>query len=407
MICRHLLIPNPIGSLPCPSLCIFLSDSLLLSAPISFSISNAFRTGISITEDIYISVYLSNLAAPTDETSHCHLYLVSYLIFLFTCRASFWRYTDNSFETLLPTLEGLNYEAQAIQQVRDILEHIQEHPLGVEGVSLRRSFPLGEFLLEALQQLEAHDLIKRVGVASYMYVHKAHMRNWVVHTFHIKRLERERVQNWVSASPATLPGVMGQKRKMVDQSLDLQASCSKKARLDEEPQQSSGEDTDSEEALLQCARRSKRMKKSETKAKTEMKSDSEATRDVIAMRPHPWIRVNASLNRRVLDRWMGALLSECITRNGCTVHSLFLRFPHLLPVDTMLLLELLCDLGCLRLVELDPPTVHLESSYDDDLQERPATILYDPKYTYVKVQTDAIGQLTNFIGIKKYTSEFI
>ncbi|XP_017857627.1 PREDICTED: general transcription factor 3C polypeptide 1 isoform X1 [Drosophila arizonae] len=322
-------------------------------------------------------------------------------------KASFWRYTDNSFETLLPTLEGLNYEAQAIQQVRDILEHIQEYPLGVEGVSLRRSFPLGEFLLEALQQLEAHDLIKRVGVASYMYVHKAHMRNWVVHTFHIKRLERERVQNRVSASPATLPGVVGQKRQMVDQSLDLQPSCSKKARLDEEPQQSSGEDTDSEEALLQCARRSKRMKKSETKTKTEMKSDSEALRDVIAIRPHPWIRVNASLNRRVLDRWMGALLSECITRNGCTVHSLFLRFPHLLPVDTMLLLELLCDLGCLRLVELEPPTVHLESSYDDDLQERPVTILYDPKYTYVKVQTDAIGQLTNFIGLKKYTSEFI
>lgn len=291
--------------------------------------------------------------------------------------------------------------------MRAILEHIQEHTLGVEGISLRRTFPLGEFLVEALQQLEAHDLIKRVGVASCMYVHKAHMRNWVVHTFHIKRLERERVQNQVSASPATLPAVVGQKRQMVDQSLDLQPSCSKKARLDEEQQQSSGEDTDSEEALLQCARRSKRMKKSETKAKPEVNSDSEGTRDVIAMRPQPWIRVNASLNRRVLDRWMGALLSECITRNGCTVHSLFLRFPHLPPVDTMLLLELLCDLGCIRLVELEPPTVNLESSYDDDFQERPVTILYDPKYTYVKAHADAIRHLTNFIGIKKYTSEFV
>lgn len=34
-------------------------------------------------------------------------------------------------------------------------------------------------------------LIKRVGIYSFMYVHKNHIRSWVVHTFNLKRLDRE------------------------------------------------------------------------------------------------------------------------------------------------------------------------------------------------------------------------
>lgn len=323
-------------------------------------------------------------------------------------RTSYWRYTENTFDILRPTLQSKNYDTSAIQHMEEILVYIEERPLGVEGIELRRIFPFGKFLFDALHQLESHDLIKRVGVASHMYVHKNHIRNWVVHTFHMKRLEHERIQTIVAASPATPQAVLGEKRRLSALD-DVELPCtSKQAKLDMEEPSNASEDTDNDDSQLNSSRRSKRVKlRTESPlAPPPSTTEDDSNRDVIVMRPQPWIRVNASLNRRVLDRWMGAILSECICRNGCTVHNLFLRFPHLLPVDTMFLLELLCDLGCIHLMEMQPQKVDLETTYDN-LEEQPATEIYEPKLTYVVTRCDAIARLTTFIGDKKYSSEFI
>ncbi|KAH8378377.1 hypothetical protein KR093_011070 [Drosophila rubida] len=325
--------------------------------------------------------------------------------------SSYWRYTENTFDTLLPTLQAKNYDASAIQHMKEILEYIEQRPLGVVGLELRRIFPFNKLLLEMLHQLEAHDLIKRVGVLSHMYVHKLHMRHWVVHTFHITRLERDRIQLQVAAVPAMPQVALAKKRKpSIDES--EQPSTSKQAKLALESQPVSSEDSVSDYELPNSqVMSSKRTRSSVNKppkppALTQSTTD-DITREVIVMRPQPWIRANASLNRRVLDRWLGAVLSECISRNGCTVHSLFLRFPHLQPVDIMLLLELLCHLDCIHLMELEAPTVHIETSYDEDLKEEQVTELYDPSCTYVTAHCDAIGGLTRFIGNKKYSTEFI
>ncbi|XP_017152557.1 uncharacterized protein LOC108162362 [Drosophila miranda] len=318
-------------------------------------------------------------------------------------KATYWRYTENTFATLLPTLKKRRYDANAIRHIEDILNYIERLPLGVPAMELRTSFPLGDFLLEALHALADHDLIKRVGVASYMYVHKRHIRNWVVHTFHIKRLERERVQTQVSAAPATLQAVIGQKRKEEAQQEreTEQAHPSKKIKLAEQNSSDSESDEAGEESVA------KRPKRSIKKEPFVNAVRNEASHDAIVMRPQPWIRLNASLNRRVLDRWLGAVLSECISRIGCTVHSLFLRFPYLVPVDVMFLLELLTDLGCLHLMELQTQKVHVETMQDEQCGEQLVTELYEPTLTYIIAHGDAIGRLTSFIGRKKYSTEFI
>ncbi|XP_017132479.1 general transcription factor 3C polypeptide 1 [Drosophila elegans] len=319
-------------------------------------------------------------------------------------KAAYWKYTENTFDTLRPVLHERGFDARAIRHMEDILKHIEQQPLGAKGLELRRIFPLGDFLLETLHLLADHDLIKRVGIVGHMYVHKNHIRNWVVHTFHIKRLEREKVQPQVAAAPGTLLAVVGHKRRL--EATETSSSIpEKKIKLME--QQSTGSDSD--EAGGSAAKRPKRVKRKDTSTGVA-NSAIEASRDAIAMRPQPWIRVNASLNRRVLDRWLGAILSESISRVGCTVHSLFLRFSHLVPVDIMFLLELLHDLGCVQLVEMRPLKVHVESLLEDDDadgEEQPVTELYDPMQTYVQVHGCAVGRLTNFIGLKKYNTEFI
>lgn len=55
----------------------------------------------------------------------------------------------------------------------------------------------------------------------------------------------------------------------------------------------------------------------------------------------PWIRVNGSLNRRVLDKWMGLILLYCLQNPGVTVGSLSLRFNLMHPVQVRLLLEVI------------------------------------------------------------------
>lgn len=57
------------------------------------------------------------------------------------------------------------------------------------------------------------------------------------------------------------------------------------------------------------------------------------------IRIQPWIRVNGSLNRRVLDKWMGTLLMYCISHTGSTIMKIATRFNVLQPTQVRILLE--------------------------------------------------------------------
>lgn len=67
------------------------------------------------------------------------------------------------------------------------------------------------------------------------------------------------------------------------------------------------------------------------------------------MQISPWIRVNGSLNRRVLDRWMGLVLAYCISHAGVTILRISTRFNLMQPIHVRTLLEYLQELECIRL----------------------------------------------------------
>lgn len=46
----------------------------------------------------------------------------------------------------------------------------------------------------------------------------------------------------------------------------------------------------------------------------------------------PWIRVNGSINRRVIDKYAGTILLHCIENFGLTLFTLCTRFHYLLPI---------------------------------------------------------------------------
>lgn len=53
----------------------------------------------------------------------------------------------------------------------------------------------------------------------------------------------------------------------------------------------------------------------------------------------PWVRIDGTINRRVLDRWLGVMLSYCIDKPGITVTGISRRFTNLKPVECMTLIE--------------------------------------------------------------------
>lgn len=54
----------------------------------------------------------------------------------------------------------------------------------------------------------------------------------------------------------------------------------------------------------------------------------------------PWVKIDGTLNRRVLDRLLGAVLSHVLLKPGCSVYQVAERFhPALQPFQTRELIE--------------------------------------------------------------------
>jgi len=67
----------------------------------------------------------------------------------------------------------------------------------------------------------------------------------------------------------------------------------------------------------------------------------------------PWVRIDGSLNGRVLYRLLGAVLSHILQKPGCSIYDLAERFhPALQPFHTRELVEILTKIECLELYSI-------------------------------------------------------
>nr|CAD7425047.1 unnamed protein product [Timema monikensis] len=130
--------------------------------------------------------------------------------------------------------------------------------------------------------------------------------------------------------------------------------------------------------------------------------------DRIRVSIRPWVRVDGSLNRRVLDRMLGAVLGHVMCQPGESIKKCEERFtPALQPFHTRELIEVLEKLECLKLQVVKtswkttlfskPSTVIIE---DSDGTEDEADIVLQPQH-------DALLRLGIFIGEKSYASDFL
>ena len=121
----------------------------------------------------------------------------------------------------------------------------------------------------------------------------------------------------------------------------------------------------------------------------------------------PWIRVDGTLNRRVLDRLLGAMLGVIMQTPGLTVASLMQRFtPAIQPIHCRELVMILSDLKCISIVKISTPKAPSLFSKPSMTVFSKANMLDDDSELIVEAEVDAIVKLGMFIGDKVYTTDF-
>nr|XP_045612135.1 general transcription factor 3C polypeptide 1-like isoform X1 [Procambarus clarkii] len=128
----------------------------------------------------------------------------------------------------------------------------------------------------------------------------------------------------------------------------------------------------------------------------------------ISVAVRPWVRLNGTLNRRVLDRMLGAVLSLVMERPGISGRDIVCRFsPALQPAHTHDLLDTLVQLQCIvreHLIHSHKPSLFSENVdyilVQAEVHDCDDELLYEPT-------VDAVLKLSVFIGDKKYSQDFL
>ncbi|KAL5276092.1 GTF3C1 family protein [Megaselia abdita] len=234
--------------------------------------------------------------------------------------------------------------------------------LGMDIPTIRSHYHDHIKILDFLNVLCENNYAMRLGVSDYTYVHHTRIGPWLISSSSITRF-----------GEGPLLG--------------------KRVHDDEEDDDNYG-------------------KKKKVSSEFQTYSQTETIRsstDLEFFYPQPWLRVNTVLNNRVLHKWMGSILTECITRCGCYISHICIRFNQMHPTSVRRILETLEVIGSVELKVLKNkiPTKSLFSNYDHTVIEEKADGLCTKEEVFILPTVDAVSKLNLFIGDKKYEHDFI
>ncbi|PSN39178.1 hypothetical protein C0J52_14051 [Blattella germanica] len=187
--------------------------------------------------------------------------------------------------------------------------------------------------------------IERSGVTTVHYIFHLYTKPWLVHSYKLVRLEREKQVPPPQSSVMNIPESCDPQDRQSDKTHDRIRAWRRRR-------------------LLATAK--------------------EVERAVQSLDLRPWVRVDGSVNRRVLDRILGAVLGHCMYMPGASIQAVADHFtPALQPFQVRELIEILQKLGS------------------------PADGTEDEGKIAVNPQPDAVLRLGQFIGDKTYNRDFL
>ncbi|PNF15072.1 hypothetical protein B7P43_G16543 [Cryptotermes secundus] len=267
------------------------------------------------------------------------------------------------------------------KKAKDILAFVMEKKeIGATIKEIRKNFrkpksPMS--LAEVLALLTKSRSLYRSGVTTVHYIYHMFMKPWLVHSYKLLRLEREKQQ------PPPQQAVMNV------------------------AVQDNHESSENTHERIRAWRRRKLLAASrevERAVQTVQLSGSEKIH--VAIRP--WVRVDGSLNRRVLDRMLGSVLGHSMNTPGVSIKDIADHFsPALQPYQVRELTEMLQMLGCVKLLVVKKSCRTTLFSKPSTVNLSPADGTEDEAKIVIEPQPDAVLRLGQFIGDKTYLRDFL
>ncbi|XP_054016236.1 general transcription factor 3C polypeptide 1 isoform X1 [Hylaeus anthracinus] len=343
-------------------------------------------------------------------------------------------YTDFKKSLLKDSSLDLNNMDAVYKFIRDKKE------LGASIQELMNEFEstMGEDLQYIVSLFIEHRLFLRAGVTTVRYIHHRHADAWLIDSYKICRLKKESLTPMPRGTVyVTEPEVIiteGNDLNFSKESNDASVISNNEEKNPSSPRIDDEEpiisDTQSEvktHKIEDCDKDSsshsdeecitltkKRMQRKRTRLLPQRdisraaKQLDLATKQEIRVVIKPWIRIDGALNRRVLDRMLGAILTYCMNHPGIALTKVQNRFvPALQPYHTRELVEMLEKLKCLKKIIIKKPRVTLFS--------KPSPV--DPKITntnwvveediYLEPANGAMLKFGIFLSTKLYKSDYI
>eukprot|EP00088_Acartia_fossae_P059548 TRINITY_DN7079_c0_g1_i12.p1 TRINITY_DN7079_c0_g1~~TRINITY_DN7079_c0_g1_i12.p1 ORF type:complete len:315 (-),score=51.66 TRINITY_DN7079_c0_g1_i12:586-1470(-) len=267
-----------------------------------------------------------------------------------------------------------------------------------------------ETVIECIKILEKLKLIIPVGILQQRWVAHAHCRDWLIHAC---KLNRVRDTEKMESLKGRLYQGHGPSEETEIASSDGAAGIAGRIR---KRRHSSGRSRSSVDSAtggedISVGHREKyqadAIKVSHEVSEAVNKINWDDMEEVL-VQIRPWVRIDGSLNRRVLDRLLGAVLGASMQCPGSLLSNLVARFsPALQPVHARELIHILTEIKAVSLVRMVKPKKAGLWSKPEPLKLEPFDILHDDSEVLVEPSVDAILLLGQFIGNKFYTTDFV
>ncbi|GAB0088960.1 hypothetical protein DMENIID0001_034280 [Sergentomyia squamirostris] len=245
---------------------------------------------------------------------------------------SILRCPTRTIEDLLARFEGSL--AKCAKCLLDAIIECREFGMTLKAMERRfREFP-STSILTVLDSFLLTGLIIQMGILEYTFIYWKHSHPWLVKSFNVTRLQKEAEEN------------------ITARVMDINVPSSSTGIKTEEPPAKRARMSNTTAATISIKR------EDDLREPTKFHD-----RDTFHLRPYPWIRVNGTLNRRVLDKLLGVVLIFLTKSPGIGLLDLAKRFNYLHPTHLKLLLEVLEDVQCIQIYTMKTSKCTLRSQY--------------------------------------------
>ncbi|XP_054279271.1 general transcription factor 3C polypeptide 1-like [Macrosteles quadrilineatus] len=340
-------------------------------------------------------------------------------------------------ETVTEICEILRVDRELVVEIEQLIKSKKE--MGLTLDEIRDIYGVDKRVAEIINQLVDSQVILRSGVNKTHLVHGEFYRPWVIHSYRLLRLDRENIPENRKASCAMMMNVgenvpsdettcaepvddhnMPGAVELGDDNLSNMSPppLSPLPSLTEptpstsyfppplSPQPST---SSAPQPPLPDPAKSARKYKAKLLTGAFRKVEKATSFDAkskcnLRVCVRPWIRINGSLNRRVLDKFLSSILGHVMIHPLCSLKNIQERFtPAFQPHHTRELVEMLAQLKCLKILALKRSHKCTLFSKPTEVSAVEATGLEPEEDILLEPDSMAVSRLAAFIGDSAYS----